>query len=141
MQVLSYSNPTGLSITRQCPITCQLSLAVFSVCPQGELLSAMCSCPSHGDLLLPFSFVLLLMVLILTQSKVLPSSLPCPFTGSSFLLTSWRLSGSILYSTSVNSVHAHVPDLGTQNSASECTAHKTNANTVWLCKVQIVIPQ
>lgn len=123
-------------------VPCQLSLAVFYVCSQGELLLARCLwihhaswwpppslllCPSHGpymrSLRPKFAFLLY------------------PITGSSFLLPNWRLLGSVLYSTLVNTVPRSrlQPDLGAQNSASEYTVHKTESNTVWLCKMKILL--
>jgi hypothetical protein len=56
-----------------------------------------------------------------------PSSLSCPVTGFSLLLSNQRWLGSILYSTLVNTMPMSrlQPDLGVQNSASEYIAYRT----------------
>lgn len=66
-----------------------------------------------------------------TQSQVLPSSFSCAVTGSSLLLFSQRLLGSVLYSTQVSIMLMSrlQLDLGAQNSASLYKAHMSSPNT------------
>lgn len=76
-----------------------------SVCPQGLLLSAMCSwsIQSNGDLLLPSSISFLLSCGLFgdpsLNSQVPPFSLCCPVTSSSLLLTNSFKMGSKMYIT------------------------------------------